>query len=231
MIFDLFPEDINNEQLVGFVKKKLPKLENKNDLMQILHPFKNTLVIENILKEQEIDQLKDFFFRNDKISTKKDTIKLLYGQEPDGIQRSSYYDKNFSIKLSKRINKYLDQKELNYELIGVNPLIRFIYYYKKDQKLIPHYDTSVNINEKVITLKTLIIYLKNSDSGHTNFLKDTRHNSNSDSFEKYPIVFQQKPKKGLALIFNHGVFHESENIQKNDTKLIITTEICYKKST
>jgi len=73
----------------------------------------------------------------------------------------------------------------------------------------------------------LIIYLNNSNSGNTNFLEDNRKNSTLDSFEKYPVIFKQKPKEGLGLIFNHGVFHESENIQENDTKLIITTEICY----
>lgn len=229
MSFNLIANKISTKKLVGFIDKKLPKLDNSHHLMKLSYPYEEIVLIDNLLQEKEIEELTHFFFDNKRISTGRKTIKLVYGQEKNGIQRSSFYDKDFAVQLSERINQYLVQQEKGLELIGVNPLIRFIQY-KENQRLIPHYDIAVNLNERVTTLKTLIIYLNNAESGHTNFLKDNRVDLKVDSFETYPILFKQKPEKGLGLIFNHGVFHEGGLIKKNDTKLIITTEICYKKN-
>ena len=135
--------------------------------------------------------------------------------------------------LSKRINPFLNRIEIidgkKYQLIGLNPLIRFISYNKNEHRLIPHYDVPVIINKEknITTIKTLVLYLSDANSGQTCFLKDTRKNSMDDSFQSFPIIKEQKPQKGLGIIFNHGIFHESAEIKNNDHKLIITTEICY----
>lgn len=232
MNFNDIPQSINETSLVGFVDKKLPKISydyfikkiNEDDL---------SLSIDNVLSENEILELSLFFENNNKITTKKDTIKLSYGVEDDGIMRSCFYDIYFAIMLSKRINPFLNKIEVvdghKYQLIGLNPLIRFIFYNKNNHKLIPHYDIPVTINKEknITTLKTLVLYLNDANSGYTRFLKDTRKESLTDSFQSFPIIKEQKPQKGLGIIFNHGIFHESAEIKNNDNKLIITTEICY----
>ena len=54
--------------------------------------------------------------------------------------------------LSKRINPFLNRIEIidgkKYQLIGLNPLIRFISYNKNEHRLIPHYDVPVIINKE-----------------------------------------------------------------------------------
>lgn len=234
MKYDLIPNDINSslELLAGFNKEKLPQLKNSIPLIKQLNPIDNLICLENILSNEEIELLIQFFNNNSKITTTKNTIKVTYGSQSNGIQRSSFYDKDFSIKLFERLAVYLNLYENHnykkYEIVGFNPLIRFIYY-KEGNKLVPHYDIPVNINpkENVTTLKTLVIYLNCSNSGSTNFLKDTRVNKEIDSFDSFPIIYKQCPQKGLGIIFDHGIFHESSEILKNEEKIIITTEICY----
>lgn len=232
MNFNNIPNTLISDSLVGFVDKSLPSLSYN------FHTIKKdednlNLTLENIISEEEIIEIVKFFKLNDKVTTKKDTIKLHYGTEQDGIVRSCFYDKNFAIMLSKRINPFLNKIEIvdekKYQLIGLNPLIRFISYNKNEHRLIPHYDVPVIINKEknITTIKTLVLYLSDANSGQTRFLKDTRKNSMDDSFQSFPIIKEQKPQKGLGIIFNHGVFHESAEIKNNDNKLIITTEICY----
>ena len=234
MKFNLIHDKIktNLNFLVGFNENFLPKLEKSNYTKKQNLVFEDIICLENLLSVEESKKLQIFFNENKKVTTRKDTIKIHYGTDSNGILRSCFYDKNFAISLSKRVNLFLNKFEVinnkKYELIGINPLIRFISY-QSGHKLIPHYDIPVNISENVITLKTLVLYLTRSKSGSTNFLIDTRvENKKSDSFNTFPILFQQLPEIGLGIIFNHEVFHEGGIIDSNDHKLIMTTEICYK---
>jgi len=232
MSFENIPNKLVLDSWVGFINKSLPRLSNKFNVIKE-NEDDLCLTLQKIISEKEILEIISFFNCNEKTITKKDTIKLSYGVEDDGIMRSCFYDIYFAIMLSKRINPFLNKIEVvdgnKYQMIGLNPLIRFISYNKNNHKLIPHYDIPVTINKEknITTLKTLVLYLNDANSGYTRFLKDTRKESLTDSFQSFPIIKEQKPQKGLGIIFNHGIFHESAEIKNNDNKLIITTEICY----
>jgi hypothetical protein len=231
--YDSFvPGEMKLDKFVGFNDGKLPLLSSKKEIFQEVN--KDFVLIKDLLCHEECLTLIDFFNKSEKVKANVDTVKLKYGTSQKGIQRASFYDKSWAKTLYQRVRLHINSIEVKdneeYLFVGFNPLIRFIHY-NQDHRLIPHYDSEVQVGDNVISIKNMVIYLNNCDSGHTNILEDTRDkNEHKDSFEKYPIIHSQKPTEGQALIFGNDIFHESEKINGNEEKLIITTELCYIKN-
>lgn len=226
----LIPNEMKSKLFVGFNEGKLPVFSY--DELSKKEIDSDFIVIKNVFSQSECLILRDFFNKSEKVNTNSDTVKTNYGSSQTGIKRASFYDKDWANTLFQRMRNHfapIEKKDgKKYLLIGFNPLLRFIHYDKENHRLIPHYDVEIKISEQVITMKTIVIYLNNADSGNTNFLKDTRNElGHKDSFDSYPIIYAQKPIEGTALIFDHHVFHEGEKINQGDKKLILTTELCY----
>jgi len=224
----LIPEEARSNLFVGFNEGKLPKLEKYSVAVKDENP--HILVVKELLSKAECELLKNFFYQSSKIRTKEDTVRIDYGTSENGIQRASFYDKNWSNELFKRLIPFLNQSQDNGSsiLIGLNPLIRFIHYNKENHRLIAHYDPEIKLSDKVFTRQTIVVYLNDVDSGYTNMLQDTRKELGyKDSFESFPVIYGQKPIEGNAIIFPHYVFHESGRLMNGEEKIILTTELCY----
>lgn len=231
----MFSEKIESEKIIGLVKTPLPSLSiqfNSNIKVES-HPL--FISISDILNQEECNKIVDFCLASPLVTMKESTIKEHYGYSTQGIQRSSFYDISFAAQLYHRLKPYLVEIETinhkQYRLIGFNPLIRFIFY-KSTHSLIPHYDIPVKINENITTLKTIVLYLNDSRSGHTNFLQETRSEHNYQDCEKnvhFPIIESVQPEQGKGIIFDHWKLHESAKVQEFDVKYVLTTELAYTK--
>lgn len=227
---DLIPNEAVSDRFVGFNHGKLPLLESHVCVQK--ERDEGFIVLKKIFTHQECLTLREFFNNNKKVKTTSETVKVHYGSSETGIQRSCFYDKPWSTVLFERIKHHFQtievKNEQNYLLIGLNPLIRFIHYNKANHRLIPHYDKEIKVGANVITIKTIVVYLNDCESGHTNILKDTRQKDKvEDSFDSYPVIYSQKPIEGSAIIFDHNVFHEGAKLIQDNEKLILTTELCY----
>ena len=126
-----------------------------------------------------------------------------------------------------------------WKAVGINSLFRFIQY-QPGCFLIPHYDTPYNFEDGRKTLKSLIIYLTESQIP-TRFIKDEQENI---SFSKrnyqdwkrmandQEVMFRIFPKIGRALIFDHRTLHDcpiASNTQENNPRIIMRTDIIYQK--
>lgn len=229
----MFPEKIESEKIIGLVKTPLPSLSIQSNLNIQVENHPLFISISDILNQEECNKIVDFCLSFPLVTMKENTIKEHYGYSTQGIQRSSFYDINFATQLYHRLKSYLVEIETinhkQYRLIGLNPLIRFIFY-KSTHSLIPHYDIPVNITKNIITLKTIVLYLNNSNSGHTNFLKDIRDEHKYQDYDNkspLPIIESVKPEQGKGIIFDHWKLHESAKIKDSDVKYILTTELAY----
>lgn len=98
----------------------------------------------------------------------------------------------------------------NSEVCGLNEMFRF-YKYGPGERFKKHIDGSYIRNEEEASYFTLMIYL-------------------NDDFEGGETVLQKhsvKPKKGMALVFYHGIKHSGEPII-NGTKYVLRTDVMYK---
>lgn len=231
----MFPEKIESEKIIGLIKTPLPNLSTQFNLNIKVESNPLFISISDILSQEECNRIIEFCLSSPLAIMKENTIKETYGYSlsTQGIQRSSFYDINFANQLYSRLKPYLVEMETinnsQYRLIGLNPLIRFIFY-KHLHSLIPHYDIPVEINENITTLKTIVLYLNDSNSGHTNFLQEirTEHNyQDSEEHVHFPIIESVKPCQGKGIIFDHWKLHESAIIKEFDVKYILTTELAY----
>lgn len=229
----MFPEKIESEKIIGLVKTPLPSLSIQSNSNIKVENNLLFISLSDILSQEECNNIVDFCLSSPLVTMKENTIKEHYGYSTKGIQRSSFYDIDFANQLYLRLKPHLSEiEEINhsqYRFIGLNPLIRFIFY-KSSHSLIPHYDIPVNITESIITLKTIVLYLNNSNSGHTNFLKDIRDEHTYQDYDKkspLPIIKSVKPQQGKGIIFDHWKLHESATIKDSDVKYILTTELAY----
>ncbi len=92
-------------------------------------------------------------------------------------------------------------KESRWLAYGINPCFRFTKYEKGDFFL-NHLDGGHVENEDERSVLTLMIYLNEEfKGGETVFYED---------LNKFVI----KPKKNLAVIFNHDIYHEGREIEE-----------------
>lgn len=80
-------------------------------------------------------------------------------------------------------------------------------------------------------MKTFMLYLNDDFEGATtNFIDDTQglYKNEEGKFvaEDKNILYRLKPKKGMALVFNHGLLHEGGVLQSG-FKYIMRTEVMY----
>jgi hypothetical protein len=143
---------------------------------------------------------------------------------------------------------YLGHKR--WRLKVVNPLLRIIAYKQHHDKvngqyggrLVPHYDYPYDKNEKERSLRTLVMYLTTNTTGATRYLKDdikeilknkkiyTKDYNDRDYIpKKSEILSSVLPEMGKAIIFEHRLLHDAEEIQTNEEKIIIFTDIIYEK--
>lgn len=100
---------------------------------------------------------------------------------------------------------------------GLNERIRY-YKYDIEQYFAWHYDGCFRRNEQEQSFLTFMIYLNDKfEGGETNF--DLR----------YPHgLITIKPKKGMALVFDHYLLHEGASVIKG-RKYVLRSDVMYKR--
>lgn len=123
---------------------------------------------------------------------------------------------------------------------GVAPVMRFIRY-TEHGLLVPHYDSTYVQNENKRTLMSAVLYLTNnaaSDGGTTRLIKDPQANmpvskrdlKDWDRLAKPDeILHSIAPQQGSLLIFDHRILHDSESIVGNTQKVIMRTDIAFRR--
>lgn len=173
--------------------------------------------------------------------------------DPIGSYRASNYTQEYADVLWNRIKDQIpatrvftdadntdwDGHEV-WEPIGVSPLLRFIKY-TDGGWLVVHYDAPYVESEDVRTLQSMVIYLDQTDTitgGATRFMEDpqagipvAQRNLNDQARqateEEVRLTFS--PKHGTAMIFDHRLLHDAELVQGEGHKIIIRTDIMYRK--
>jgi hypothetical protein len=127
-----------------------------------------------------------------------------------------------------------------WEPIGVSPLLRFVKY-EDEGWLVVHYDSPYVESDDIRTLQTLVVYLEQDSTligGATRYLTDPQAlipvaQRNLDD-EKRPATEDEvrirfSPEDGTAVIFDHRLLHDAEKVSGAGNKIIIRTDIMYRK--
>lgn len=182
-----------------------------------------------------------------KVNNSKSDISASAGQN-----RLSFYDEALAKSLFEKISiqskvenlilKHEDDRfhftnfgeSKVFRLVGVNPMFRVIQY-NEGEFLVPHYDDTWVKNKFQRSLKTLIIGV-DTDScigGETQFIQDSQNTLSykernfSDKEKLNTDVFKSiKLGAGEALIFDHRILHQGNNVMSGK-KTIIRTELIY----
>lgn len=227
--------------------------DNKNKSEGERLPIEDySLHLTFLFSQEEMKQLHKELESQTWIPVGIDGIKSNYKKgDTIGSYRLSCYEKEVADALWERIKHHFptvrhmnpssptdwDNHE-HWEPIGINPLLRFIRY-NKNGFLVPHYDGPFIQDENIRSLSSFVMYLTNNEGeGGTRFLRDsqtslplsgrdysdwTREASETD------VYYKVQPEKGDGLIFDHRVLHDSEKIKSEDYKIIIRTDIMYRR--
>lgn len=236
-------EIINLENI--FSKNKIKKL---NSLVKIENAFE----CKSLLSKKEVSKiLKEV---NDKINKEVGVTGYVSdykeGVDELGSYRCSIYNEKLANILFNRIKLSYPERDFilsnnshnddhnKWLLKSVNPLFRFIKY-NKGGKLVPHYDFPYIKDNKERSLVTVIIYLtSNPESGSTRFILDPQlekpiKNRNLSDWNHYPnekeIILSINPIAGNAIIFDHGILHDGEELKGNQSKILIRTDLIFER--
>jgi hypothetical protein len=173
--------------------------------------------------------------------------------DPIGSYRASNYTQEYADILWDRIkhafptvrvftdadNTDWDDHE-EWEPFGVSPLLRFIKY-ENGGWLVVHYDAPYIQSEDVRTLQSFVIYLQHDETitgGATRYLNDpqatipVRDRKLSDeqrAAEEEEVRLRFSPDAGTGVIFDHRLLHDAELVEGDGSKVIIRTDIMYRR--
>ena len=232
-------QDINSDIFDGLMSNSVScfidnDLQVFNDLFS-QHGIK--LLMDNILNKEwqpvGIDGILKNYKRGDKIGNYRLSV---YSQELADIIWSKicpFFQERILTEYS--MIEWRDHER--WEPVGINPLFRFIQY-KEDGFLVPHYDAPYQENDETQTVKSLVVYLtENESGGETRFLKDKqeklplKERDFSDQFftpDDSDVTYKVKPQVGRAIAFDHRRLHDSAS--SKESKVIMRTDIVYRKA-
>lgn len=232
---------INKNVFIGYFKIKKDdelKFDSKVSPVFLNNKFNNEIIdIKDILTSEEVCTLIHLQNKNKKIPVGVCGIakNYLLGDEIHSY-RSTIYSEYIAKCIFERIKDNLQSIASPYEEssdlfkpIGVNPAFRFIDY-NVGGHLVPHYDFPYKKDNDNLTLLSLVIYLTDSLSGNTRYIKEYRENDFTD-WDRQPlpseVLFEVKPKSGHGLLFPHNILHDSETVLKK--KIILRTDILFQR--
>lgn len=114
--------------------------------------------------------------------------------------------------LLARVRPHVPTKLSGETLVGANPRLR-LYRYREGERHGAHWDTIVELPDRVRSLLTLVFYL-NEDftGGATDFVE---------------LGARVTPKTGRALLFQHRVMHRACEVNGGE-KYVLRTDILYR---
>lgn len=173
--------------------------------------------------------------------------------DPIGSYRTSNYNQEYADVLWNRIKDFIPSKRFFddedptdwdghslWEPIGVSPLFRFIKYHDEGW-LVVHYDAPYIESDDVRTLQSFVIYLDHSETitgGATRYLHDPQKDvpvtervltDEVRAADEDEIRLNFKPDNGTGVIFDHRMLHDAEKVKGEGSKIIIRTDVMYRK--
>ena len=228
-------------------------LDERNDvrIVETSSGIEDVILLKGVLTELELSSLVEDLDNNDWIPVGINGMKSDY-KEGDliGSYRLSCYEPELAEELFDRVRSFvpnvlnLDEYAMtewgghaDWELIGINPLFRFIRY-TEEGLLVTHYDRSFVESEDVRSLLTLVLYVESAgDGGETRFVVDVQKNLPLDKrdlsdWDRNAYIDELegsvKGDAGDVIVFNHLHLHDSTPIV-DGRKTIMRTDFMYKK--
>ena len=191
------------------------------------HPQNSIFTIRNMLSPTECQtiisaaeysgfQKSGLAIGNDVYRTKEKTRNNL---------RMMFEDKQLALDLWARIANLVELKYENHYAYGLNWRFR-VYKYECGGRFAPHQDERMVLpGDDLTTYFSLMVYLSdNFSGGETTFFERRKKGS-----KKLVINRTIKPKNGMALAFDHLLFHEG-TLVKQGIKYVLRTDIIYSKN-
>jgi NAD+ synthase (glutamine-hydrolysing) len=245
----LNPLIINTSKFVGFIDNS-PPLDNYVPLAQSSNTTHNVNFVENVLNNKEREDFIAWVNNNTNNLIKTNQFGYTKGDSLDGSSRLSFYDQQWAQIIFERLlisgaidpifNCELENANTNWapfkqwRAIGLNPLFR-VMKYSQNNLLLPHYDDSFYQSSSRRSLKSVVIVVKSANiGGKTRFLIDSQDNLpfSSRDFSDKTIpgdandVLSSFGENGSAIVFNHRLLHDGEQVIEGD-KIIIRTDVMY----
>jgi hypothetical protein len=127
------------------------------------------------------------------------------------------------------INKLVDDKSTQWEILGINDRIRFCRYDKNQQFQI-HQDGVHFKDQNCQSKLTFMIYLTDGgefEGGDTVFF-NAGPESNSQSDSTPNIIARIRPTAGTLIVFDHSLWHSGETVTKG-IKHIMRSDLMYRR--
>ncbi|MBL0912817.1 MAG: 2OG-Fe(II) oxygenase [Bacteroidia bacterium] len=173
-------------------------------------PEPNLYLIEDFLSPQECDELiiwsEQHGFEEAKVQLEGREVML---KSVRNNARIVFTDHSLAQRLWERFRPFAVQEFAGSIVSGFNERFRF-YRYEPGQRFKKHRDGSYVRSEKEASFFTFMIYLNDDFEG------------GETTFEKHSI----KPRKGMALIFEHPLKHAGEPVTRG-IKYALRTDIMY----
>lgn len=173
--------------------------------------------------------------------------------DPIGSYRASNFTQEYADVLWNRVKDNFPAKRIFtdadntdwdgheiWEPIGFSPLLRFIKY-TDGGWLVVHYDAPYVESEDVRTLQSVVIYLDQTETlqgGATRYMEDPQAgipiaernlNDQTRQATEDEVRLRFSPEHGTAVIFDHRLLHDAELVTGKGNKIIIRTDILYRK--
>lgn len=208
------------------------------------------LQITSLLSKEECKALIQFTTAHSWVPAGIDGMRLPKSDSEIGSFRLSFYSLALANALWRRLAPHIDivrhfddysstdfDDHPLWRAVGVSPLFRAIKYHE-DGYLIPHYDSSYSYSKTTKTLMSVVIYLSepSDGSGRTRFILDRQRylprneRVYKDAFVKpspRDIILDVEGLVGSALIFDHRIYHDSDQLRVPEHKIILRTDIVF----
>ena len=177
------------------------------------------LVIHDFLSSEECAAL---IQRSEGLAYEPGTVADVVIEDVRNNERVILDDPALAVDLFDRSKPFLPAVIAGQGPTGFNERWRF-YRYTPGQTFKPHRDGSyMRVKTWEESQVTFMIYLNDSmTGGETRFFADMEH-----AFRQRPYL-SVSPKKGMALLFLHSIWHEGAVVQSG-TKYVLRTDIMYK---
>lgn len=204
---------------LGMDKDCSTKLKRKN------YPQKDIYTIKNLMTQNECKELISFCktlgFQQAGLAIGQDVYRVK--ENTRNNKRVIFEDEDLSQLLWKRMSKLADSKFQNHKSWGLNWRFR-VYEYPEGGIFAPHVDERMDLGDGKTSMFTFMIYLnENLEGGETTFFE--RRRSGSKKLIANRII---RPRTGMALAFDHLLFHEGSIVTKGK-KYVLRSDIIYVK--
>ena len=211
--------------------------------------------INTLLSDEEANNILKQAYNNNRVPVSECGYFIDKAASKVGSYRNTFHDSRLAQCLFDRLKQVLPPIKIvndftptnhtdcsTWQLIGVNPLFRVIFY-KKNGHIVPHYDSSFYPqNSDQQSLKSLIICITKVPKGVGGklrfYLDVQRHLEVSKrNFEdlisnekSYNILAELDVGLGDAVCFDHRILHDVTPYVGESERVVIRTDILYQKS-